>query len=72
MTQSGKTGIIAHVRRFDFLQFHNQNQLDLSGLVLLATYPKPSGNPYVWCRALMKLWSAWEWLYVAVQLCDVE
>ena len=28
-------------------KFHNQNQLDLSGLLLLAAFPKPSGDPYV-------------------------
>ena len=48
------------------------NQLDLSGLVLLAAFPEPSGGLYMWCGALMELWSAYEWLYVAVQLCGVE
>ena len=66
VTQSEKTGLIAHVSRFDFSprtqsymnklsKFHNQNQLDLSGLVLLAAFPKPSSDPYVWCGASMEL-----------------
>ena len=50
-------------------EFHNQNQLDLSGLVLLAVFPKPSGDPYVQCGVLM---SSGQWLYVAVQLHGVE
>ena len=33
---------------------YNQNQLDLSGLVLLAAFPKPSGDLYMWCGALME------------------
>ena len=44
----------------------------MSGLVLLAAFPKPSGNPYVRYGDLMELWSAWGWLYVAVQLRGVE
>ena len=40
--------------------------LALSGLVLLAAFPKPSGDPYVWCGALMELWSVWGWLYSSV------
>ena len=58
----GKTGLIAHASRFDFspstqnymkktTYFHNQNQLDLSGLLLLAAFPKPSGNPCMCCGA---------------------
>ena len=39
-------------------QFYNQNQVDLSGLVLLAAFLKPSGDPYMWCGALTELWSA--------------
>ena len=38
----------------------------------LAAFPKPSGDMYVWCGALMELWSAWGQLYVAVQLCGVD
>ena len=79
MTQSEKIGPIALVSRFDFSPktqinylIHNQNQLDLSGLVLLAAFPKPSGDPYVRCAALMELWSAWGTLYVAVQHCGIE
>ena len=47
--------------------------LDLSGLPLLAAFPKPSGDPYMRCGALLELWSAcWGWLYVAEQLHGVE
>ena len=47
--------------------------LDLSGLPLLAAFPKPSGDPYVRCGALLELWSAcWGYLYVAEQLRGVE
>ena len=63
VTQSEKTGLIAHVIRFDFSprtqSYMNKNQLDLSGLALLAAFPKPSGDPCVRCGALMELWSAW-------------
>ena len=45
-----------------------KTQLELSGLVLLVPFPKFSGDLYMRCGALMELWSAWEWLYVAVQL----
>ena len=47
-------------------------QLDMSGLFLLAAFLKPSGDPYVRCGALIELWSAWGWLYTAVQLRGVE
>ena len=55
------------------IKFHNQNQLDLivSGLLLQAI-PKHSGDLYKWSGALMELWPACGWLYVAVQLCGVE
>ena len=33
--------------------------VDLRGLLLLAAFPKPSGDPYVRCGTLMELWSAW-------------
>ena len=72
MTGSGKTGLIAHDSKFDVhqtIKLHHQNQLDLSGL---AAFPKHGGDLYVWSRALMELWSAWGWLYVAVQLRGVE
>ena len=36
------------------------------GLVLLAAFPKPSGDPCMQCGALMELWSAWGWQNVAV------
>ena len=41
-------------------------------MFLLAAFPKPSDYPHVRCGALMEFWSAWRWLHVAVQLCDVE
>ena len=46
----------------------NQNQLDVSGLVLLAAFPKSSGDQYVRYRTLVELWSAWGWLYRSVVL----
>ena len=54
------------------IKFHCQNQLDLSGLILLAAFPKHSGNLYEQSGALMKLWPAWSWLYVAVQHHGIE
>ena len=54
------------------IKLHNQNQLDLNGLLLLAAFPKPSGDLYVWCGAIMELWSASGWLYVVVQLRGVH
>ena len=70
VTQSRKTGLIAHVSRFDFSPRMQscmnklsiltiKNQQDLSGLVLLTAFPKPSGDSYVQCGALMELWSVW-------------
>ena len=81
MTESGKTGLIVHVSRFDFSP-RTQSYMDKlsdftikigeSGWPLLAAFPKPSGDPYMWCGALMELWSTWRWLYVAAQLRGVE
>ena len=53
-------------------QISYENQLDLSGLLFLATFPKYSGDLYEWSGALMELWPAWGWLYVAVQYRGVE
>ena len=44
----------------------------VSDLLLLAAFPKPSGDPYARYGALMELWTAWGWLYVAVQLSGIE
>ena len=41
--------------RLEWSGFHNQNQLDLSGLVLLTAFPNPSGYLYLQCGALMEL-----------------
>ena len=53
MTGTGKTSLISHDSRFKFsprtqspIKFHNQNQLDLSDLLLLAAFPKHSGELY--------------------------
>ena len=45
-------------------------RLEWSGFA--GCFPTPSGNLYMRYGALMELWSAWVWLYVAVQLCGVE
>ena len=79
ITWSGKTGLIAHDRRFNFLpitqcdmnklyQFHIQSQLDSSGQLLLATFPKHSGDPYERSGALMELWPTRRWLYSSMML----
>ena len=52
------------------IKFHNQNQLYLSGLLLLAAFSKNSGNPYEQSRALMD--QALASLGMAVKLCGVE
>ena len=80
VTGSGKTSFITpmsadlifHQEDKVIIKFHKQIQLELSGLLSLAAFPKPSGNPYVWCGALMEFWSAWGWLYMAVQFHGVE
>ena len=83
MTESGKTGLIDHDSRFDFLprtqsymnklsNFDNQNQLDLSGMLLLAAFPKHSGELYKQSGALLELWPACGWLCVAVQLHGIQ
>jgi len=58
VTGSTKTGLITHNCRFDFffffknsklyehtIKFHNPSHSGLSGLLLLAAFPKPTGNP---------------------------
>ena len=80
MTGSGKTGLIAHDSRFDcsprtqsYMKILLSNSaINLSGLLLLAAFPKHSGDLYKQPGILMELWPAWRWMYVAVQLRGVE
>ena len=57
---SRKTSLIVYDCGFDFfkstIKFHNQNHLDLSGLLLLAAIPKHGGSLYKWFGALMEQW----------------
>ena len=53
-------------------QISQSNQLDVRSLILLAAFSKHSGDPYLRFEALMEIWSAPRWLYVAIQLHGVE
>ena len=50
------------------MKFPDQNQIDLSGLFLLAAFPKHSGDSYERFGALMELWPACMWLYSSMVL----
>ena len=63
---SGKTGFIVH----DMI-FHQQ-QHKTTQIFQVCFCWLHSDNPYEQSEALMELWPAWGWLYVAVQLCSVE
>ena len=83
VTWSGKTNLIADDSRIYFfsknVKLHKiinyqffLNKLDMSGLLLLAAFPKHSGDLYERSGAPMKLWPSWGWLCVAVQLPGIE
>ena len=59
VTGSAKTGLISHDIKVQFfatntkthqctIKFHCQNEVALSGLLLLAAFSQPIGNPYAW------------------------
>ena len=75
-----KTGLIAHKRKFNFLsqtkthqytiKFHCQNEVVLGGLLLLAAFSQPIGDPYKWSGSIMEL--QWEGRGLTVKLRGAE
>ena len=65
VTGSAKNGLITHDRGLNFstntkahqytIKFHYQNEVVLSGLLLLASFSQPIGNTYDWS------WSYYRW-----------
>jgi len=53
------------------IKFPYQSYPDFCGLLLLAAFPKHTGEPYKQSGVQMEPWPAWGWLCVAVKLCGV-
>ena len=50
--------------------FHCQNEVILGGLLLLAAFSQPIGDPYEWSGSIMELWCEGRGLIVTVKLHD--
>jgi len=57
---STNTKLLEHTTKL-----HNQTHPGLSGLPLLAAFPKPTGKPYEWSGTLMETWPTSSCLCVA-------
>jgi len=54
------------------IKFHCQNEVVLGGLLLLAAFLQPIGDPYEWSGSLMEFWWEGRGLAVTEKLCGAE
>ena len=65
--------IFCHKHKDQYIiKFHCQNEEVLGGLLLLAAFPQPIGNPYEQSGSIMELWWEGRGLSATVKLRGTE